>query len=329
MKAAVVRSTEQLPEYADFAEPEAGPGREIVELVAAGLHQLVRARAYNTHYTSEGTYPLVAGADAVARTADGALVYTGSVAAPFGTMAERMAVPHAFLFALPAGTEERAVQVAGGMNPGMSSWLPLRTRLVDVGKLGTVVIVGATGASGMLAVQNARELGADRVVALGRNEAALERARGHGAQTVRLGDDGEGGEERARTVARIRAALDGEMPGIVLDYVWGAPAETMFEALNRPERSEGGGDTAYVQIGALAGAEAALPASLLRSRRIKILGSGMGSVTQELILETIPDYVRRIAEGHVEVPVETYPLSEVAAAWTATPAPGTRIVLTA
>lgn len=333
MKAAVVRSTEQLPEYAEFAEPEAGPGRAIVELVAAGLHQLVRARAYNTHYTSEGLYPLVAGADAVARTADGTLIYTGSVAAPFGTMAERMAVPEAFRFALPAGSEERAVQVAGGMNPGMSSWLPLRTRLADVERLGTVVIVGATGASGMLAVQNARELGADRVVALGRNEAALEHARGYGATTVRLGaGDGTGegdGDDRARTVADIRAALDGEMPGIVLDYVWGAPAETVFEALNRPERSEDGGDTAYVQVGALAGPNAALPASLLRSRRIKIFGSGMGSVTQDFIIKTIPDYVTRIAEGRVEVPVETYPLSDVTAAWTATPAPGTRIVLTA
>jgi NADPH:quinone reductase-like Zn-dependent oxidoreductase len=323
MKAAVVRSAGEPPEYADFAEPAAGPGYEPVELVAAGIHQLVRSRAQQRHYTSEGAYPLVPGVDAVARCADGALIYTGNVAAPFGTMAERMAVPEAFHFELPAGTEHRATQVAGGMNPGMSSWLPLTARLGETEKLGTVVILGATGASGLLAVQNARDLGAARILALGRNEAALERAAGHGAEPVRLTDD------REQTVKAIREALGGEAPGLVLDYVWGAPAETMFAALNRPERVQDGGDTAYVQIGALAGPEAALPSALLRSRRIRVQGSGMGSVPLARMLELMPQYVARIAEGKVEVPVETYPLSEVTRAWTAKAEGGGRIVVTA
>lgn len=311
MKAAVVRSAEELPEYAEFAEPEAGPGVEIVELVAAGLHQLVRSRAHHRHYTSEGAYPLVAGVDAVARGADGRLLYTGNVAAPFGTMAERMAAPQGLRFALPEGTGHRAAQVAGGMNPGMSSWLPLTARLRETDRLGTVAILGATGASGLLAVQNARDLGAARILAMGRNEAALERARDHGAETVRLTED------REQTVRAIREALAGQMPGLVLDYVWGAPAETLFTALNRPERAQDEGDTAYVHIGALAGEHAALPSSLLRARRIRVQGSGMGSVPMSEIVKVMPAYLARIAEGKVEVPVETYPLSEVRRAWTA------------
>lgn len=328
MKAAVLRSAGGVPEYAEFAEPEVGEGQQLVELVAAGLHQLVRSRAHGSHYSVKGTYPLVPGVDAVARAADGGLIYTGNIKPPYGTMAERMAVYGGFRVELPEGTEQRAAQVAGGMNPGMSSWLPLKAWLADADtdadapELGTVAVVGATGASGLLAVQNARDLGAERVVAIGRNEAALEKARAFGAETARLTDD------REASVKAIHAALDGRSPSLVLDYVWGAPAETMFEALNRPETGEDAGDISYVQIGALAGANAALPAALLRSRRIKVIGSGLGSVSMETIQKTIPEYVVRIAEGRVEVPIAAYRLSEVAQAWTAKPKDNARIVLT-
>lgn len=325
MKAAVLRSAEGQPEYADFAEPVVGEGQELVELVAAGLHQIVRSRAHGRHYSSTANqYPLIPGVDAVARTADGTLVYTGYVAPPYGTMAERMAVPNSIRNALPAGTEQRAAQVAGGMNPGMSSWMPLKSRLAEIDELGTVAIVGATGASGLLAVQNARDLGARRVIAIGRNEAALEKARGFGAETARLTEDHE------ESVKAIHAALGEEAPSLVLDYVWGAPAEATFEALGRLEvREAAASDTSYAQIGALAGPNALLPSALLRSRRIKIVGSGIGSVSMAFMLQELPEYVRRIAEGRVEVAVETYPLGDVAQAWTAKSKDNARIVLTA
>ena len=320
MKAAVMRSPEGVPEYADFAEPEVGEGQQVVELVAAGLHQLVRGRAHGRHYSSEGGYPLVPGVDAVARTADGRLVYTGNVAPPYGTMAERMAVAGGFGFALPEGTEARAAQVAGGMNPGMSSWLPLKARLEEGLDLGTVAVVGATGASGLLAVQNARDLGAERVIAIGRNEAALEKARGFGAETARLAEDQD------TSMKAIGAALGDEAPNLVLDYVWGAPAETMFAVLAGLKSAP---DTSYVQIGALAGPNAALPAALLRSRSVKVSGSGLGSVGMDVMWRLMPEYVTRIAEGRVEVPIATYPLSDVAQAWTAKPEDNARIVLVA
>lgn len=325
MKAAVLRTPEGKPEYADFAEPVLGEGQELVELVAAGLHQVVRSRAHGRHYSSGANqYPLIPGVDAVARTADGTFVYTGNIAAPYGTMAERMAVQNSIRNALPAGTEHRAAQVAGGMNPGLSSWLPLKSRLAEIAEFGTVAVVGATGASGLMAVQNARDLGARRVIAIGRNEIALERARGFGAETARLTED------RDESVKAIREALGDDAPSLVLDYVWGAPAEATFEALSRQEtREDAASDTSYVQIGALAGPDAAVPAALLRSRRIRVIGSGMGSVSMATILSEVPEYVRRIAEGHVEVPVETYPLTDVAQAWTAKSKDNARIVLTA
>lgn len=340
MKAAVLRHPDGVPEYADFDEPQLGAGGELelVELVAAGLHHIVRSRAHGRHYSSTNAYPLVPGVDAVARRQDGTLVYTGDTQPPFGTMAERMAVSQRMQFALPAGAEARAAEVAAGMNPGMSSWLPLRAHqgYAPVGKgseaadgsgvaggkpLGVVAIVGATGTSGLMAVQNARELGARRVVALGRNEQALERARGYGATTGRLAED------RESTVRSVLAALDGDTPDLVLDYVWGAPAEAMFAALSG--RQQGDEEIEYVQIGALAGMEAALPAALLRSRRIRVRGSGLGSVSGAVIRQLMPEYVDRIARSAVDVPLEAHPLSDVAHAWTATPADGARIVLTA
>jgi D-arabinose 1-dehydrogenase-like Zn-dependent alcohol dehydrogenase len=182
-----------------------------------------------------------------------------------------------------------------------------------------------TRAPGAAAVRR-RSVGAERVVALGRNEAALERAAGHGATTVRLGADGA---DRAATAAAILAALDGREPSIVLDYLWGAPAEAMFAALGRRGLGEDTADISYVQIGALAGAEAALPAALLRSRRIRVLGSGAGSAGIEFIRAQLPAYLELLATGGLEARVEPYPLSRVADAWTATPRPGSRVVLTA
>jgi NADPH:quinone reductase-like Zn-dependent oxidoreductase len=324
MKAAILRSAEGQPEYAEFAEPQVGENQVQVELVAAGVHHIVRSRAHGRHYSSSANdYPLIPGVDAVARTADGTFIYTGNVEPPYGTMAERMAVSNQLGFALPAGTEDRAVQVAGGMNPGLSSWLPFKARLAEGEELGTVAIIGATGASGLLAVQNARDLGARKIIAIGRNEEALERAHAFGAEPARLTDD------RAASVAAIRAALGEDSLDLVLDYVWGPATEAMFEALSGPQAHDDAPETTYAQIGSVAGQSAALPAALLRSRRIKIVGSGTGSVSMSFMISVMPEYVTRIAEARVEVPVATYPLSAVAQAWTAKPENNARIVLTA
>src|SRR5262249_57014546 len=102
MKAAVLRGPGSVPEYADFAEPSLPSGRELVELAAAGIHPVVRSLAAGRHYGSAGTYPLIPGVDAVARTACGGLVYTGDVQPPHGTLAQRMAVPPPMKLPLPA-----------------------------------------------------------------------------------------------------------------------------------------------------------------------------------------------------------------------------------
>jgi NADPH:quinone reductase-like Zn-dependent oxidoreductase len=321
MKAAILRSRDaDAPEYGDFAEPVVDEGHELVELVASGIHPVVRSLASGSHYGSTGTWPAIPGIDAVVRTPAGALIYTGFVRPPYGTLAERMAVPRAFGVALPAGCD--AVKVAGGVNPGLASWLPLRARAGEVDALGTVMILGVTGMAGTLAVQNANALGAARVVGVGRNPAGLERAAKLGANVVALTAD------QSADAAAIAHALAETAPSIVLDFLWGVPAETTFTALARRGLDEDRANIAYVQIGATAGPEASLPASLLRSRRIRISGSGAGSASMTDIMAQVSVYVQLIADGKLEVPTQTYPLDSIGEAWNASTESNSRTVIT-
>jgi NADPH:quinone reductase-like Zn-dependent oxidoreductase len=305
MRAAVVGNPDAAPEYADFPEPQQRPGQEPLHLVGAGLHHVVRGLASGRHYGSNGAYPLVPGVDAVARTEDGRLVYTGLPRPPWGTMAERLVTP--FEVELPAGADPLAV--AAGMNPGLSGWMPLIARREEAGALGTVLVLGATGMSGSLAVRAALALGAHQVIAAGRDREALERLRGLGAVTVPLAPTGP-----AAWTADLGAAVAEASPALVLDFVWGAVAEAAFAALGAAGADENA-DIDYVQIGSLAGSEAALPAALLRSRRIRVTGSGTGSVSKQQMIAEIPDVLARFADGTFDAPYTAYPLSRIGEAW--------------
>ncbi len=274
--------------------------------MGAGLHHVVRGLASGRHYGSGQAYPLVPGIDAVARTEDGRLVYTGLARPPWGTMAERLVTP--FEVELPPGADPLAV--AAGMNPAMSGWMALAARREEVGELGTVLVLGATGASGGLAVRAALSLGAERVIAAGRDHEALGRLRGLGAVTVALAADAPD-----TWPAALGAAVAEAQPALVLDFVWGPAAEAAFAALGRTDTDDGSAAVDYVQIGSLAGAEAALPAALLRSRRIRISGSGAGSVPKARMIAEFPEVIARFADGTFDAPYTVYPLSRVGEAW--------------
>jgi hypothetical protein len=113
----------------------------------------------------------------------------------------------------------------------------------------------------------------------------------------------------------------------VLDFVWGPPAEAAFAALGRRGLGEDDADISYVQIGAVAGPEAAVPAALLRSRHFRISGSGAGSVPIAVIRAEIPVYLGLIADGRIDVPVRTFPLPAIGDAWLAAAGSGRRVVV--
>jgi NADPH:quinone reductase-like Zn-dependent oxidoreductase len=315
MKAAVVSSFDHPPRYEDFPDPVAGDGQELVDVLAVGLHPRVRSGADGTHYTSEGTLPMVPGFDAVARRADGTLVYFVSDDGDGGTMAERAVLDPRRAVELPADAEP--VAIAAAMNPGMSSWVGLRRR-AELAPGESVLVLGATGNAGRMAVQIAKLLGAGEVVAAGRNAEILAALAGLGAdRVVSL----EGGEEAIAALAEAAAEVD-----VVVDYLWGEPAEAAITALVRARRDRAKA-LRWVQIGAITGPEIALPSAALRACNLKLMGSGQGSVSTAGIVEELPALAREVDAGKIAVEADPIPLADVESAWTAPVAPGRRLVL--
>jgi NADPH:quinone reductase-like Zn-dependent oxidoreductase len=302
VKAAVVHDTEQAPRFDEFADPAVGEGRVEAEVLASAVHVIVRTIAAGRHYSSTTKPPFVPGLDGVVRLPDGRRVYAGGAQPPYGFLAERVALPAAAGIEVPDGLS--STTAAALVNPAASSWIPL-SRIGAEGR--TVLVVGATGTSGLLAVQAAKAQGAGRVVALGRNADGLARAAELGADaTVTLGDD------LAAPLAEA-AGPDGAYD-VVLDYLWGPPARTVLDALvankvdaHRPVR--------FVNIGNLAGAELAVPAAALRSSAIELSGHGIGSFPTELVPDATRAMFAAALDGRLTVDFEERPLADVESAW--------------
>lgn len=317
MHAAVVRTFDAPPRFETFPTPTVSGEHEIlVDVLAAGLHPRVRSAADGSHYTSDGALPMVPGIDAVGRTRDGELLYFVAADTAPGTMAEQAVVDRRRAVPLPAGTDPAAV--AAAMNPGMSSWVALRRR-VGFRPGGSVLVLGATGNAGQLAVRIAKHLGAARVVGAGRDRSRLDLLESLGADEV-VSLDGED-KDVADRLGRAAGDVD-----VVIDYLWGPPTELAMPALltARSERSQA---LAWVQIGSMAGADITLPSYLLRAANLTVLGSGQGSLTTAGIVAELPSLAEEITSGALAVDVLSMPLSQVERAWNATTAPGQRIVL--
>lgn len=308
MKAAVVKQGSAAPVFGDFEEPVARDGELIVTARASALSNLTRGQAQGTHYSSEsGADAFVPGFDGVGALADGTRVYFVSPRRPFGAMAERAPVRRAFCVPVPNGVDDVTAAAIG--NPGLSSWAALTERAKLV-KGESVLVNGATGASGKLAVRIAKHLGAAKVVATGRNPAALKELSALGADSVISLED-----TADHLVARFRDEIRTHRVSVVLDYLWGPPAEWIIVAI-----AGDGGDAAqrirYVEIGAMAGRDITLPSAALRSSGLEILGSGLGSVPFDRMLACVGALMQAVVPAGLAIATETAPLNDVAAAWT-------------
>lgn len=314
MHAALVTTLGAPPRYEEVADPEPAEGEEVLEVLAAAVHPIVRARADGSHYTSTGELPLVPGLDGVGRRADGTLVYFIVPGSRSGSMAQRVAVDARRSVDLPAGTDP--VMVAAAMNPAMSAWLALRRRTRPVPGQ-RVLVLGATGSAGRAAVQVARHLGASHVTAAGRDPGRLAALGALGADAlVSLTGPGAAGD-----LAAVGADVD-----VVLDYLWGPPAALAMSAAVSA-RTDGDQDLTWVQIGSAAGEGCAVPAAALRSTRLRVVGSGQGSVPLRDIAAELPALAAHVSAGNVSVDARAVPLADVEAAWTAPDRGEERLVL--
>lgn len=318
MHAAVVSEFGHAPRYQEFVAPvPASADEEVIDVIASGLHPRVRSQAAGSHYTSTDKLPLIPGIDGVGRRADGSLVYFLLPDTVYGAMAEQTVIDIRRSIALTADADP--VLIAAAMNPAMSSWVALHKR-VSFTPGQSVFVLGGTGSAGQLAIQIARHLGATDIIAAGRGADKLAALGALGATaTIDLTGDSE-------TVAAELAAKAGNVD-VVIDYLWGAPAESAIMPLlsGRDDRSR---LISWVQIGAVAGPDIALPSAALRQANIHFLGSGQGSVSARGILETLPSLVEEIDRGTFSIEATARPLSEVETLWDERGGATERIVLT-
>jgi NADPH:quinone reductase-like Zn-dependent oxidoreductase len=319
MHAAVLHTLGSVPRCAEFPEPVvADKEREIIVHVhAASLKPVDKQMASGSHYASRGELPRVCGIDGVGHLDDGQRIFFGGPRPPNGAMAERTVVPRAFTFPVPENVNDETA--AALPNPGISAWLSLAYR-AKLLRGENVLVLGATGVTGRLAVQIARLLGAARVVAAGRNQQALDALHGLGADaTISLAlPDTELSEAFQREAGQSRLQ-------VVIDYVWGRPAEAFLAAMTKTEFAAMQSETRFVQVGESASPTITLPAAVLRSTALTIMGTA-GIPPREVLVEAFQQVMAHAAKGDLHIETERIPLADIEDAWQRDQ-PGRRLVI--
>ncbi|MBV8165087.1 MAG: zinc-binding alcohol dehydrogenase family protein [Candidatus Eremiobacteraeota bacterium] len=306
MKAAVVTEPGRAPVYADFQTPQPQQGSLLIRVTAAAITQLAKLRADGKHYSDRPTYPFIAGVDGTGITEDGRRVYFMLPDPPFGSMAECCVISEKKCIPLPDGLSD--VKAAAMANPGMSSWPSLIAR-AHLRKGETVLVNGASGTSGRLAIVIAKHLGAQRVIATARRTNVFDELKRLGAdETVALTSDTAALKEAFETV--MQRGVD-----VVLDYLWGPSAEAIIAAAHRGPQ---GVPIRFVQVGSMSGESIELPAAALRSSSLQLIGSGIGSLSFADVGAAISDLFKATCSAEFPISVASIPLSDVTKAWSMT-----------
>jgi NADPH2:quinone reductase len=239
MKAVVRREVGAVPRCEEFDEPAPANDQQVAEVLAAGLNKVDLVIAAGIHLPLP--LPSVAGREGIAQMRDGrrAYVYFDDVSGVYGSMAERTLVDPSKVIPLPDDIDP--VSALAVASTGLAAWVPL-TRHGELKRGESVLVLGATGPVGRLAVQLAKQLGAGHVVAAARNERLLQELLDHGADAIVV----MGGED---DTAALRQATDRPYD-VVVDYVFGPAFEAALPTTNPGDPEvEGLGGSRYVVVG--------------------------------------------------------------------------------
>jgi NADPH:quinone reductase-like Zn-dependent oxidoreductase len=318
MKAAVLRNLGSSPRFEEFHEPLPQEGEVLLQVLAAALKPVDKQLANGTHYASPRNLPAICGTDGVGRLVDGTRVFFGGARRPFGAMAQQTVVTRSFCFMVPEGVSN---EIAAALpNPGVTAWLSL-SHHAKLAKGETVLVLGATGVAGRLAVQIAKLLGAGRVVACGRNEQALNTLSNLGADAViQLGSSDDEVKDAFSQVAADRGF------DVILDFLWGRPTELLISTLTRAEFARVTKQTRLLQVGESAGPAISLPAAVLRSTPLTIAGSG-GIPPQSVLEDAIQQVLTHAARGKLSVKTGRVALTDIESAWQRQTESGVRLVV--
>ncbi|WP_300691798.1 zinc-binding alcohol dehydrogenase family protein [Chryseobacterium sp.] len=321
MKAAVVFEKGAIPQYADFPEPELTKENEVlVHVKAASIKNLDRARAGGNHYSTghEEHKPTVIGSDGVGHLDNGDSVYFFSKK---GTVAEKAVADKKMMVEIPQGLD---FSIAAALpNAVMGSAMALKFR-AGIQPGNTVLINGATGITGKIAVQIARIYGAQKIIVTGRNEESLKSLLALGADEIislQLNDD-----DFKKAIKKSHSEIPVD---IILDYLWGHSVEMILAAF------KGDGTfshkTKLITIGGMSGDTIQLSSQILRGTDIQISGSGLGSWTREesalLFSEIIPEMFQAAADGKIKIETKEVDIKEIESAWNAEIPGGKRLVV--
>jgi NADPH:quinone reductase len=303
MRAAVVREIGRPPERDAAPEPVRAEGETLLEVLAVPLNPIDVNVAAGRFYGGSPPTPYVAGSEAVGVVRESEAVTPGTrVYAHVGTkrngaLAELLVVPDSALVLLPENVDHLLAGALG--TAGLAGWLPVAYR-APVHQGETVLVLGATGTVGLVALQGARLLGAGRIVAAGRRLEALERARRLGADAVvSLAEDD--------LAEAFREACGGDGPNYVVDPLWGEPAVAAARAAAPGAR--------LVNIGQSAGAEAAFASADVRGKQLEIIGHSNFRAPQEVLKREYLRLLEHGAAGEVQVEVAPFPFERLAEAW--------------
>src|SRR5580704_11218673 len=296
MRAAVIRRSGATPALDQFADPQAGPGLAVGTLVAAALNPLDVLIVNDQLPFRRLQPPCIAGYEAVVQLGDGTRCYLAGPPVPYGTLAELVPVPDSAGFPVPAGVDPGLAAALGVT--GIVGWVALDYRgHLQTGE--TVLVLGAGGAAGQLAVQSARILGAGRVVGAARGK-ALDQAADRGADAVvDLADD-----------QAIDASLAAAAPGgydVIVDFLWGGPAPHAMNHANRGAR--------YIQVGSSAGAESTIGGLVLRNKLLTLIGHSLFATPVEDRRSAYAQLAGHATDGKITLDLEQTRLEDISGTW--------------
>jgi NADPH:quinone reductase-like Zn-dependent oxidoreductase len=306
MKAAIINKFGATPHYGNFEDPIAEDGEILVNVKAVVLENFEKGVAGGGHYSSKSTYPqfpAIVGNRGIGLTPDGQLVGFGMMRPPYGAFAEVAAIKN--FVPVPDGID---AAVAAAVPPSaLTSFLPLKhTAKLEKGE--TVLINGATGVSGRMAIQVAKLMGAGRIIGTGRNEKSLEFLKSLGADAV---IDLKQPDEALLENFEKEKGENGY--DVVIDFLWGRPAEILMNCFVPKDMRLPSKRIRYIPIGAKAGAGAYVTGEMLRTSGLELLG--MGKVTREDILEGSNQVWQWIKENKLYMEIEKVPLADIEKAW--------------
>jgi NADPH:quinone reductase-like Zn-dependent oxidoreductase len=322
MKAAVMYQKGELPQYTDFAEPTVQSDDEVLVTVkAVAIKHFDKGRAAGTHYSAEAPREngRVIGGDGVCVLPDGTHVYGMGVS---GMLAEKATIHKDLIVKIPGGLDDATAAALPNAVIGAAMGLKFKADI----KPGDVVLInGATGFTGRVAVQIAKYYGAKKVIVTGRNQQSLSDLLSLGADEIVsvLQDD----ESFKAQIAAIHADTPID---VIIDYLWGNTAEIILACF----KGDGSftNQVRYVSVGAMAGDLIQLSAANLRSVDLQLTGSGLGAWSKQqvglLFSEILPEMFQLAAEGRLKVETISVKLEDIAELWDLEVPGGQRLVVT-